>query len=614
MLISMTIKVKSDLPVHCLSSTIEGEWIFHLGDDKGNKYITCGHNMPDTNLDHINTNNERLTIVNTIEVYLERPNLVYDINKTQVLGRWTMIYDEGFEFNINEKLFFAFNKYRKRGTPSNKDNTDTPGYENLCGETFVGWYHNQKTNSHWGCYYGNKKNQENTITTTKSDSQSLHTVVQQSINEDLSDSPNNEIYFMELESEEDIRTFEPDYSFIEKINSNNNSLWKAKAHNEFIGKSYNYMRKLLGLSKFNLKQNENYFSSFLETKVVNTLNLKGNLRSKHLNKMKLKSKNKTKSKNRSSTKQFGTYNDALLENLLYSATDDSFNSNNENTLIAKKKEKSINGNRKIVDKSMFTSYSNVESPNNNILSNGNSKNEFGFPVNFDCRNIEGVNYDSPVRKQGECGSCYAIAAISVLESRIRIKTNNQHKPLLSVASSIACSRYNQGCDGGYPYLIGKHGREFGLVDESCQRYSEDDSVCVKECFNKKTYKVSDYGYVGDYYGGTNEEAMMKEVFNNGPIVVAINASSELYYYSGGIFTSNARRVEGSFEKEVKPWEFTNHAVTCVGWGEENVNGSTEKYWILKNSWGQNWGDKGYFKLKRGMASAEAQAIFLTPEI
>ena len=53
-----------------------------------------------------------------------------------------------------------------------------------------------------------------------------------------------------------------------------------------------------------------------------------------------------------------------------------------------------------------------------------------IPANFDWRNVSGVNYDSPIRKQGECGSCYAIAAISVVESRVRIKTNKKLSKLI----------------------------------------------------------------------------------------------------------------------------------------------------------------------------------------
>lgn len=110
--------------------------------------------------------------------------------------------------------------------------------------------------------------------------------------------------------------------------------------------------------------------------------------------------------------------------------------------------------------------------------------------------------------------------------------------------------------------------------------------------------------------------MMKEIYENGPIVVAINATPELYYYSKGIFHSDVKKLEGSNEKNVKPWESTNHAIVCVGWGEEIVKEETVKYWILKNSWGETWGENGYFKLKKGldMASVEAQGVFLIPEM
>jgi len=116
-----------------------------------------------------------------------------------------------------------------------------------------------------------------------------------------------------------------------------------------------------------------------------------------------------------------------------------------------------------------------------------------LPKSFDWRNVDSVNYDSPIRKQGECGSCYAIAAISVLEVRFRIKSNNRLKPILSPASIISCSRYGQGCAGGYPYLVGKHAKEFGFVDESCQPYAEKDDKCFNYCFNQQVWKAKDYG-------------------------------------------------------------------------------------------------------------------------
>lgn len=128
--------------------------------------------------------------------------------------------------------------------------------------------------------------------------------------------------------------------------------------------------------------------------------------------------------------------------------------------------------------------------------------------------------------------------------------------------------------------------------------------------------LENFRYVGGYYGGCDEESMMKEIYENGPIVVAINATPELYYYSTGIFHSEARKTEGKLEKNVKPWEYTNHAVVCIGWGEEIVNDNIVKFWILKNSWGDQWGEKGYFRMNRGtnMGSVEAQGVYLSPNL
>jgi cathepsin C len=188
--------------------------------------------------------------------------------------------------------------------------------------------------------------------------------------------------------------------------------------------------------------------------------------------------------------------------------------------------------------------------------------------------------------------------------------------MLSPASVISCSRTNQGCAGGYPYLVGKYGKEVGFVEDSCQPYAEQDDKCFNYCFHQKTWQVKDYGYVGGYYGGCDEQTMMHEIYENGPIIVAINATPELYYYSTGIFHSDAKKTDGKADKNVNPWEYTNHAVVCIGWGEEIVKDEPVKYWILKNSWGDTWGERGYFRMERGtnMASVEAQAVYLSPNL
>jgi len=75
------------------------------------------------------------------------------------------------------------------------------------------------------------------------------------------------------------------------------------------------------------------------------------------------------------------------------------------------------------------------------------------PASFDWRNVSGVNFVSPVRSQGSCGSCYAFASAGMMEARIRVRSNNKEQPILSPQDVVSCSNYAQGCEGGFAYLV-----------------------------------------------------------------------------------------------------------------------------------------------------------------
>lgn len=84
------------------------------------------------------------------------------------------------------------------------------------------------------------------------------------------------------------------------------------------------------------------------------------------------------------------------------------------------------------------------------------------------------------------------------------------------------------------------------------------------------YKVNEYGYVGrGYYGSTDEASLMLEIKSYGPVVLAMNAAPDLYYYSSGVFITNPTDIleEVNAHPLLGKWMFTNHAVVCVGWGE-----------------------------------------------
>jgi hypothetical protein len=154
---------KADLPVHCLAAKIEGVWLVNMGDNSSDRDIKCGHKRPDQNLDHYETEPDKIfkKRYETI-VKLERPNSVFSIDNKKEIGKWTMVYDEGFEFQIADQIFFAFSKYEKMGkfSASNTDTEETPGYKNACEKTFVGWYHNSKTNENWGCFTAEQISEE----------------------------------------------------------------------------------------------------------------------------------------------------------------------------------------------------------------------------------------------------------------------------------------------------------------------------------------------------------------------------------------------------------------------------------------------------------------------
>jgi len=223
-----------------------------------------------------------------------------------------------------------------------------------------------------------------------------------------------------------------------------------------------------------------------------------------------------------------------------------------------------------------------------------------LPRSLDWRNVGGVNYLSPVRNQGNCGSCYAFASMGMLEARMRIATNNTQTPVYSPQYIVSCSRYAQGCDGGFPYLIaGKHAQDFGVVTEECYPYKGVDSTCPSEVSKCSRDYVARYSYVGGYYGGCTEKLMMQGLMKDGPMAVAIQVYEDFMHYKSGIYHHVTKTSPNPFHRLIgyNPFQLTNHAVLLVGWGEDNNTG--EKYWIVKNSWGENWGENGFVRIRRG---------------
>lgn len=234
--------------------------------------------------------------------------------------------------------------------------------------------------------------------------------------------------------------------------------------------------------------------------------------------------------------------------------------------------------------------------------------------------------------QKRCGNCYAIASRYVLQTRFliqlkRLKHKNPRQLMaleelsnypLDNMDTTTCDLFNQGCSGGYPYLSGKHMREFGLI--TTKNTKDHCSLVTSET----RYFAKDYGYVGGCYQCTacqGEDLIMREIHENGPVITAIDAAILKDEYDGSIITlkdgdTNSGICDIQNHPILTGWEYTSHAVAIEGWGEELVDGKVVKYWICRNSWGDYWGDGGYFKLVRGVNAfgIESEAVFIDPDV
>eukprot|EP00658_Telonema_sp_P-2_P034528 TRINITY_DN251_c0_g1_i1.p1 TRINITY_DN251_c0_g1~~TRINITY_DN251_c0_g1_i1.p1 ORF type:complete len:650 (+),score=144.11 TRINITY_DN251_c0_g1_i1:218-2167(+) len=248
-----------------------------------------------------------------------------------------------------------------------------------------------------------------------------------------------------------------------------------------------------------------------------------------------------------------------------------------------------------------------------------------LPKSHDWREHEGQNYVPDVTNQGSCGSCYAVAITHMIEARVRIKTGNRHKPQLSVQEVLSCSEYSQGCHGGFPYLVAKYAQDYGMVSEAAEPYEGRKHVkCNKRA--KSRVRVVDYGYVGGYYGACNHKKMLRELYDNGPITVGFDTDAGLWHYSEGLYDATSLIQERAADQDHphgwghahgarrhNHWEKTTHAVLVVGYGESARHG---KYWIVQNSWGTGWGERGYFRIRRGTdhCAFESMSVAATPEL
>lgn len=250
-----------------------------------------------------------------------------------------------------------------------------------------------------------------------------------------------------------------------------------------------------------------------------------------------------------------------------------------------------------------------------------------YPSDFSWCNKDGVSYCTMSRNQHipqYCGSCWAHGTMSALADRIKIARKAQGvdinpsiQHMLNCGTAGTC--YGGSIDGPYqwiyeiskktgsgisyetsnPYLACSHDSKEGFcpkidttckpinVARTCGSFSSEGGPCTG-LSHYPNATVSDYGSI------SGKESMMKEIYNRGPIACGIDAM-KLLNFEGGIIKDQGDGID--------------HVVSVVGWGTDAQEGF---YWIVRNSWGEYWGEMGFLRVGEGALNLEEQCSWAVP--
>lgn len=201
------------------------------------------------------------------------------------------------------------------------------------------------------------------------------------------------------------------------------------------------------------------------------------------------------------------------------------------------------------------------------------------PPSWDWRNYLGKDWTTPIKDQGNCGSCYAFAPYASWESCYKIESNSPDLPIdLSEQYMVSCGSQGwghgliHGCAGasleGAYYFMDEH----GAVPESCFPYSSGGGTwprCENKCpiYLDLKMDIDWWGYVAN-----TQSSLKNAIIEKGPIVVGLYVYDDFFDYSGGIYKHNYGEYASM------------HLLTVVGYNDN------PGYWICKNSWSEDWGE------------------------
>ena len=201
-----------------------------------------------------------------------------------------------------------------------------------------------------------------------------------------------------------------------------------------------------------------------------------------------------------------------------------------------------------------------------------------LPTHVDWRE-QGVT--TPVKNQGSCGSCWAFSVSAVLESHIAIN-NSEKSVLVSPQELVDCVENPHkcggtgGCSGATQELGFEYIQNNGISLNNEYPYFAKEGKCQNR-EHKRAVSIGSFSKLPE----NDYNSLLQAVAVNGPVAISV-AASEWSFYDSGVFNSFCGTT-------------VNHAVTLEGYGtDENGN----DYWLVRNSWGEGWGEKGYIRVMR----------------
>lgn len=219
-----------------------------------------------------------------------------------------------------------------------------------------------------------------------------------------------------------------------------------------------------------------------------------------------------------------------------------------------------------------------------------------LPSTWDWRSFGAV---TPVRDQGSYGTCWAFSTIGTDEANILVNGG----PALDLSEQYLVSCNKEGWtanSGGYPVhkynmdILGNNQTVAGAVLEADMPYSPARATC--KTISNHAYKLSGWSYFT--YSTADTEAIKSAIYTHGPVSSGVCVGPKFSGYSNGYYTTDESSLcNGSI----------NHYIVLVGWKDISP---TEGYWILRNSWGSNWGESGYMYIKYGISSVGTWASWV----